>query len=433
LRHIQPNYMHTYIPASEAVNLIQSGQRIFIQGAAATPQPLIEALIARAGELRDVEICHLHTEGDAPYSDEKYEAAFKINSFFIGANMRPHIGKLHAQYVPVFLSEIPALFRRDILPLDVALVHVSPPDKHGFCSLGVSVDVTRAAVEKAKKVIALVNPQMPRSHGDGIIHVSKINAMVWEDTPLFEHDFGKPSEEEMAIGRHVAGLVEDGSCLQMGIGGIPNAVLDCLHGFKHLGVHTEMFSDGIIPLVEKGVIDGSRKKLNPGKIVSSFVMGSRKLYDFVDDNPMIAMLDASYVNSTTNIYQNKQVVAINSAIEVDLSGQVCADSIGSRMYSGVGGQMDFIRGAALSKGGKPIIALGSATNKGVSKIVPTLKSGAGVVTTRAHVHYIATEFGVVDLYGKNLAQRAKALISIAHPDHRETLEREAYELFGKGW
>ncbi|MBX7243326.1 MAG: 4-hydroxybutyrate CoA-transferase [Bacteroidia bacterium] len=422
-----------YIPAKEAVQWVESKQRVFIQGGSATPQALIDALTGRSGELEEVEICHLHTEGNAPYAFPQYEKSFRINNFFIGSNIRPMIGKTLAQYIPVFLSEIPSLFRKKILPLDVALIQVSPPDKHGFCSLGLSVDITRAAVDMAKVVIAQVNPQMPRSHGDGIIHLSDIKAMVWVDTPLYEHDFGVPSSVEAAIGKHIAGLVEDGACLQMGIGGIPNAVLQYLDGFKNLGVHTEMFSDGIMPLVEKGVIDGSRKTIYPGKIVSSFAMGSRKLYDFIDDNPMIAMLDVSFVNDPGILSQNTRVMAINSAIEVDLTGQVCADSIGSRMYSGVGGQMDFIRGAALSEGGKPVIALPSVTGKRESKIVPVLKSGAGVVTTRAHVHYVVTEFGIADLYGKNLAQRAKELIRIAHPMHREKLEKEAYELFGRGW
>lgn len=425
--------MAKYLSVEDALLFVQNGQRIFIQGGAATPQVFIDTLVARADTLTDVEICHLHTEGTSSYALPQYEKSFRINNFFIGGNMRPYIGKSNAQYIPVFLSEIPSLFRKKILPLDIAFVQVSPPDKHGFCSLGVSIDITKSAVETAKMVIALVNPQMPRTHGDGMIHISDLHVMVGIDTPIFEHDFGIPSSIDAAIGRNIASLVEDGACLQMGIGGIPNAVLQCLGSFQHLGVHTEMFSDGIIDLVEKGIIDGSRKKIYPGKIVSSFAMGSRALYDFMDDNPMIAMLDAAFVNNTGNICQNAKVIAINSAIEVDLTGQVCADSIGSKMYSGVGGQMDFIRGAALSEGGKPIIALSSVTNKKLSKIVPTLKTGAGVVTTRAHVHYVVTEFGIADLYGKNLAQRAKALIAIAHPSHRETLEKEAFEMFGRGW
>lgn len=425
--------MQQYLSAAEALAFVQSGHRVFIQGGAATPQALIDALVARADSLKKVEICHLHTEGTALYTLPQYEESFRVNNFFIGANIRPFIGKSHVQYLPVFLSEIPSLFRKKVLPLDVALIQVSPPDKHGFCSLGLSVDITRAAVEMANVVIAQVNPQVPRSHGDGIIHISDIQAMIWQDSPMFEHDFGIPSSVDSAIGRHIAGLVEDGACLQMGIGGIPNAVLQYLDNFQHLGIHTEMFSDGIIPLVEKGVIDGTRKKINSGKIVSSFAMGSRKLYDFIDDNPMIAMLDVAYVNNTSMIAQNPKVIAINSAIEVDLTGQVCADSIGSRMYSGVGGQMDFMRGAALSEGGKPIIALSSLTSKKESKIVPMLRPGAGVVTTRSHIHYVVSEFGVADLFGKNLIQRAKAMIQIAHPIHRETLEKAAFELFGKGW
>lgn len=422
-----------FISPAEAVGLVQSNQRVFIQGGAATPRVLVDALVSRSSELRNVEICHLHTEGEIKYAYPEYENSFQINSFFIGANLRPYIGKSLAQYVPIFLSEIPSLFRKKILPIDVAFIQVSPPDKHGFCSLGVSIDVTRAAVDTACIVIAQVNPKMPRSHGEGMIHIHAIQALVYGDCPIYEHDFGVPSSIEAAIGKHIAGIMEDGACLQMGIGGIPNAVLQYLDGFKNLGIHTEMFSDGIIPLVEKGIINGSKKTIYPGKIVSSFAMGSRKLYDFIDDNPMVAMLDVSFVNDPSILSKNDKVTAINSAIEVDLTGQVCADSIGSRMYSGVGGQMDFMRGAALSERGKPIIALPSETSRRESKIVPMLKSGAGVVTTRAHVHYIVTEFGVADLYGKNLAQRAKALIQIAHPAHRENLEREAFSIFGRGW
>lgn len=425
--------MLSYCTPQEALALIQSGDRIFLHGAAATPAILVNALVERHASLHDVEICHMHTEGPADYARPEYEDSFRVNNFFIGANMRPYIEKSNSQYIPIFLSEIPLLFKRGILPLNAALIQVSPPDRHGFCSLGVSVDAARCAVESARTVIAQVNPRMPRSHGDGLIHTSRISAATYQDTPIYEHILGEPTAQESAIGRFIAGIIEDGACLQMGIGGIPNSVLRFLENHRHLGVHTEMFSDGMIPLVEKGVIDGSRKNTHPGKIVGSFAFGSRKVYDFIDDNPLVQMLDVAYVNDTSVIRRNPRATAINSAIEIDLTGQVCADSIGSRMFSGVGGQMDFIRGASLSEEGRPIIGLTSVTAKGESKIVPVLRQGAGVVTTRAHVHYIVTEYGVVDLYGKNLSQRAKALISIAHPDHREALEKQALALFGKYW
>lgn len=422
-----------FISAHEAVSYVQSNQRIFIQGAAATPNTLIRALVSDADRLRDVEICHLHTEGDAEYTAPDFVESFKVNSFFIGANVRRTMGQTRNQYIPVFLSEIPLMFKRNILPLDVAFIHVSPPDKHGFCSLGLSVDATRTAIQYAGLIIAQVNPNMPRSHGDGLIHISKIDYAVFTPDEIPAHSPAPLSDEERKIGEYIAGIIDDGACLQMGIGGIPNAVLACLGNHQNLGIHTEMFSDGVLPLVESGVINGMNKKTHPGKIVSTFAVGSRALYDFIDDNPMVAMLDVSYTNDTAVIRKNPKVTAINSAIEIDLTGQVCADSIGSRMFSGVGGQMDFIRGASLSKDGKPIIALPSMTKKGESKIVPFLKEGAGVVSTRAHIHYIATEYGIVNLYGKNLAQRAQALISIAHPNFREALERQAYEQFGRVW
>lgn len=422
--------MIAYQSPSDALQLVKSGERVFIHGGAATPQTLVQALTARHAELSNVEIVHLHTEGDAAYAQPEYRNSFHVNSFFVGANVRPHISHEHVQYIPIFLSEIPALFRKNVMPLDVALIHVSPPDAHGYCSLGVSVDVAKAAVDVAKKVIALVNPNMPRSHGDGAVHISRINAMVYSEDPLFEMHHHDISPEETAIGNHIATLIPDGATLQMGIGGIPGAVLASLHNHKDLGIHTEMFTDAILPLVESGVINGRKKKKHPGKIVSAFAIGTKKLYDFINDNPMVAMLDVAYVNDTAVIRKNDKMTAINSAIEIDLSGQVCADSIGCKIFSGVGGQMDFIRGASLSEGGMPIIALPSSTSKGISKIVPMLKQGAGVVTTRAHVHYVVTEYGIADLYGKNIAQRAKALISIAHPDHRELLEKDACELYG---
>ncbi len=418
-----------YVSAEEAVSVIASGHRVFVQTAVSAPQRLIAAMTARANALRNVEIVHLHTEGPAPYVQEQYRQSFHTNALFVGANVRAAVAEGEADYIPVFLSEVPSLFRQGILPLDVALLNVSPPDSHGFCSLGVSVDVARAAVEMARYVVAQINPRVPRSHGDGAVHVDQIIFGVEVDEPLIEIPRPTLSPEEEAIGRYCASLVEDGATLQMGIGAIPDAVLAALTSHRDLGVHTEMFSDGLIPLVESGVITGAKKTRHPGKIVSSFAMGTQALYDFIDDNPQEAMLDLAYVNDTAVIRRNPKVTAINSAIEVDLTGQVVADSIGTRMYSGVGGQMDFIRGASLSRGGKPIIALPATTRRGESRIVPFLKPGAGVVTTRAHVHYVVTEFGVANLYGKNLRQRAKALIEIAHPDHRETLERAAVERF----
>jgi len=418
------------VPADEAVSYVRPGDRVFVHTAAAAPVVLVEALAARAGELSEVELVHLHTEGAAPYAELGMEESFRTRCLFIGANLRAAVAEGRADYVPAFLSDVPHLFREGVLPLDVALVQVSPPDRHGFCSLGVSVDASRAAVECARRVIALVNPHMPRSHGDGLVHVTRFAATVEGDAPLPEHPRPQLSEVEHAIGRQVAGLVEDGATLQMGIGAIPDAVLVALKDHQRLGVHTEMFSDGLVELYERGVVSGEEKRIHPGKIVATFVMGTRKSYDFLDDNPEVAMLDVAYVNDTAVIRRNPKVTAINSAIEVDLTGQVCADSIGTRMYSGVGGQMDFIRGAALSKGGKPIIALPSTTSRGTSRIVPFLQQGAGVVTTRAHVQYVATEHGVVDLRGKSLRERARALTEIAHPDHRDALERATRERFG---
>ena len=418
-----------YVTAAEAVAIINSGDRIFIHTAAAAPQQLIKAMTARARDLRSVEIVHLHTEGDAPYVKPEYAQSFRTNCLFIGPNARTAVATGEADYIPVFLSEVPALFYRKILPLNVALMQVSPPDRHGFCSLGVSVDVSRAAVHVAEKVVAQINPHMPRTHGDGLIHVSQIDYGVEVSDPLPERGAHQLTEAEIAIGQNCANLIEDGATLQTGIGAIPAAVLAALGQHKDLGLHTEMFSDGVIDLVERGVLTGEKKRIHPGKMVASFVMGSRRLYDFIDDNPTIAMLDVAYVNDTAVIRRNPKVTAINSAIEVDLTGQVCADSIGTKLYSGVGGQMDFIRGASLSDGGKPIIALPSVTGRGESRIVPILKAGAGVVTTRAHVQYVVTEHGVANLYGRNLRQRAKDLIGIAHPAHHEALEREAFARF----
>lgn len=419
------------VSAADAVGLVRSGHRVFVHAGAATPRVLLRALAARAGELRSVELVHLHTEGEHPCVQPGMTDSFHVNALFVGANVRDAVERGDADYVPAFLSEMPALFRQKVLPLDVAMVHVSPPDKHGYCSLGVSVDIARAAIDSANVVIAQVNPRMPRTHGDGLVHHSRFAAAVAVDEPIPEHVPGELGDVERAIGRHCASLIEDGATMQMGIGSIPDAVLASLLGHKDLGVHTEMFSDGVLELVKRGVITGRQKKIHPGKLVAGFAMGTRKLYDFLDDNPQVAMLDISYVNDPSVIRRNPKVVAVNSAVEIDLTGQVCADSIGTKMFSGVGGQMDFFRGASLSPGGKPVVALPSQTGKGISRIVPLLKPGAGVVTTRAHVHWVVTEFGAVDLRGKNLRQRAMALISIAHPDHREALERAARERFHK--
>ncbi|QNR24100.1 acetyl-CoA hydrolase/transferase family protein [Croceimicrobium hydrocarbonivorans] len=416
-----------YCSAEEAVKVIQSNDRVYVHSVSMAPQQLIKAMTARHAELRNVEVVHLHIEGDAPYANPEYAQSFHVNSLFIGANVRHTLKAGNGSYTPVFLSEIPYLFRKRVLPINVALMQVSPPDKHGFCSLGTSVDASLAAAHAADHVIAQVNPRVPRTHGDSLIHVSKFDSLVEVNEPIPSHEPGTPTDVEMEIGRHVASLVEDGSCLQMGIGAIPNAALSQMGHLKNLGIHTEMFSDGILDLVEKGIINGSEKKTHPGKIISGFVMGSQRLYDFIDDNPQVNLLDIGYVNDTAVIRKNPKAISINSAVEIDLTGQVCADSIGAHMYSGVGGQMDFIRGAMLSKGGKPIIALPSTTRKGLTRIVPFLKEGAGVVTTRSHVHYIVTEYGIADLYGKTLKQRAEALAGIAHPDHRENILREYHD------
>lgn len=422
--------MYTAVSPEEAVKIVKSNDRVYIHTAAAAPQELIKALTARANELRDVELVHLHTEGETPYADIKYRDSFHVNSLFVGPNMRKATqNQGNASYIPIFLSEVPLMFRRKIMKIDVALISVSPPDQHGFCSLGVSVEATKAAVDSAKYVIAQINTQMPRTHGDGLIHISNLNSFVEVDSPLPQYGKSSPSEAEVQIGKYIAEMIEDGSTLQMGIGAIPDAALSQLIHHRDLGIHSEMISDGIVDLVKRGVINGKNKRTHPGKITCGFALGSKALYDFIDDNPMIFMADAEWVNDVSNIRKNPKVVAINSAIEVDITGQVCADSIGTKLYSGVGGQMDYIRGAALSEGGKPIIALPSQTHKGISRIVPTLKEGAGVVTTRAHVHYVVTEWGVANLFGKNIYQRIKALINIAHPDHRANLWATAEELY----
>lgn len=422
--------MVNYISGEDAVRVIKSGAKVFVHGGAATPHFLLEKMVDRAVELSHVELISISSQGAALFADEKYKNSFYINSLFVSANVRSAVNDGRGDYIPVFLSEIPNLFKRNIISLDVALVHVSPPDNHGFCSLGVSVDVASTAVKTAKYVIAQVNPNMPRTFGDGQVHVNDFDAMVYTEDQLPEViSQGSDSPVFMKIGKFCADLIENGSTIQTGIGAIPDAVLASLSGHKELGIHTEMFSDGILPLVEKGVITNEHKVKGRGKIVTGFMLGSRKLYDFAHDNPQVLVMNIDYVNDTAVIRTNPKVAAINSAIEVDITGQVCSDSIGTYHYSGVGGQVDFIRGAALSEGGKPIIALASTTSKGDSKIVPFLKQGAGVVTTRAHAHYIVTEYGVAFLYGKNMWERAKALINIAHPDHREMLERESFKRF----
>ena len=419
-----------WMTAEEAVRSVKSGDRVFIHGSAATPVRLVHALLDRHNELHDVELTAISTFGDLGFDRPEVQGPFFLNALFVSANMRRSVDGPHGDYVPVFLSEIPRLFDRGILPIDVALVQVSPPDRHGFCSLGVSVDVARSAVRNARSVIAQVNPNMPRTLGDGQVHVSRFTAMVAVNDPLPEVDYqSQIGDKERRVAELVSGLIDDRATLQMGIGAIPDAIFGALRGHKDLGIHTEMCSNGIIDLVQQGVVTNAFKKKQRGKVATAFAFGTRRLYDLVDDNPFFAFLDAQYVNDTKVIRENPNVVAVNSAIEVDLTGQVCADSIGTYQYSGVGGQMDFMRGAALSEGGKPIIALCSTTNRGASKIVPFLKPGAGVVTTRAHVHYVVTEHGVAYLYGKNLEQRARALIAIAAPEHREELERATHARF----
>ncbi len=421
-----------FISADEAVKYVKSGDHIHLSSVASAPKVLIDALCRRgdAGELRDVKIHHLHTEGEAPYADAKYEGIFFHQAFFVGGNVRKSVQAGYADYIPIFLSETQKLYRSGVLPCDVAMIQVSTPDKHGYVSLGTSVDATLAAIETARVVIAVVNKNVPRSFGDAMIPLSMIDHFVEHDSILEPAHFAAPSEIEIAIGKNCAALIEDGATLQMGIGAIPNAVLAQLGNHKNLGIHTEMFADGVLPLVEKGVINGANKAIDKGKMVSTFLMGSQTCYDFIDDNPMVAMMDVGYTNDPFVIAKNPKVTAINSALQVDITGQVCADSLGTKFYSGVGGQIDFIYGASLSKGGKAIIAMPSATNKGISKIANILTPGAGVVTTRNHIHWFVTEYGAVNLYGKSLQERAKLVISVAHPSAQEELDKAAFERFG---
>lgn len=421
-----------WVTAEEAFQDLKCGHTVFAQGAAATPIDLLTAMtkVGKEKKLENIRVCHMHTEGPAAYTDPSCEGIFRSCSFFMGGNVRKAVADGRGDSIPIFLSEIPLLFYKKIIQPDIAVVQVSPPDQHGYCSLGTSVDCVRAGMTHSKIIVAQVNPRLPRTFGDGIIHISHIDYAVKVDTPLPVHGNKPPSDVETQIGKNIAeNLVEDGATLQMGIGSIPDAVLAGLKNHKDLGIHSEMFASGVIDLVNRGCITNNRKKVHKGRIVGSFLIGTQDLYDFVDNNPLIEMLVVDYVNNTGVIARNPKMTAINSCIEVDLTGQVVSDSIGTRMYSGFGGQVDFIRGAAegLDGQGKPIIALPSSTKKGESKIVPTIKPGAGVVTSRAHVHYVVTEFGIASLFGKSLRQRAYELINIAHPDHREALEKAAFQ------
>ncbi len=412
------------VSAADVVSVVRSDTNLFLHGACATPAPLIEALCARH-DLAKVRLYHMHTAGPAPFADRGRENEFRSVSLFTGAPLRSAIAEDRADFVPIFLSDIPGLFLSGAVKLDVALLQVSPPDAHGMCSLGTSCDVAKAASETARLVVAEINEQMPRTHGNNVLPFDRIHAFVATDRPLIEHHPEPETVVEARIGEIIADLVEDGSTLQMGIGGIPDAVLSRLHNKRDLGIHSEMFSDRVVDLVESGAVTNRLKAVGTGRIMTSFISGTRRLFDFVHDNPLVAFYPCDWTNDTSVIRKNPKVVAINSAIQIDLSGQVCADSIGHRIFSGIGGQMDFIRGAALSPGGKPIIAIPSTASGGkISRLVVQLNAGAGVVTTRGHVHWIVTEYGVVNLHGKSLRERGEALISIAHPDFRAGLARD---------
>lgn len=418
-----------YTTAEEAIKVVRSGDSLLWPCVVGAPELLIQALVKRAPELRDVRITHMYTEGYADYVLPEYANSFHLNSFFVGGNVRKATQMGFADYIPCSLSDSARIIRDGLQPVDVLLLTVSEPDEEGYVSLGTSVDCMIAALERAKYIIAQVNKNMPMCYGDARFPASKINAFVRHDVPLLEAEFPPLTEQDVAIGKHVAALVPDGATLQIGIGSIPNAVLTQLDNHKHLGIHSEMFSDGVLPLIEKGVIDGSCKKIDVGKHVATFLKGTQKLYDYVHKNPDVLMQDVAYTNNAAIIAQNPKVVGINSAIQIDLTGQVCADSIGTKLFSGSGGQLDFMLGAAASEGGVPIVALPSITAKGVSKIVPTLAEGAGVVTPRGIVHWVVTEFGAVNLFGKPMQERARLLTSIAHPTVREELERAAHERF----
>jgi 4-hydroxybutyrate CoA-transferase len=414
------------VGAQEAVSGIGSGDQIYVHAASAAPSVLLDALVARAAELEDVKVVHLHVEGPGPHLAPEMTGHFRHKALFIGPNARAAVNEGRAEYVPTFLHDVPDLFTSRLLPLDAVFINVSPPDEHGFCSLGTSVEATLAATRSARMVIAQLNRAMPRTLGDAFVHLDDIDLAVEVDIPPYERPPDPVGDVERRIGELVADLVPDGATLQMGIGGIPTAVAACLQGKRDLGVHTEMFTDPVVDLVEAGAITGARKEINRGKIVAAFLMGTRRLYDFVDDNPMVEMRPCDYTNDTAVIRRFSKMCAVNSAIEVDLTGQVCADSIGSRLYSGVGGQMDFVRGAALAAEGRAIIALPSTAARGtLSRIVPFLQAGAGVVTTRAHVRTVVTEYGVAEMYGKSTRERAQALMAIAHPDFRDDLSRFA--------
>lgn len=424
-----------YVSAQEAVRLIKSGDSVYIQGSTSIPEVLVQAMTDRAEELRGVKVYSAFAigKGDAPYAKAELMDSFETNSFFVANCVRKAIKEGVGQAIPAFLGEIPFLFRSGQVPLDVTLLNVSEPDDEGYVSYGISADLAFSAAECSKTIIAQVNKHMPRTFGDSVIHVSKIAALVRGDEPLVELPIAVPNEMERKIGRFIAAEVPDGATLQIGVGGIPNAVLDALHDHKHLGLHTEAMTDGVVPLIQKGIIDNSEKRLYRGQSLACLALGSRRLYDYLDNNRDVVFRDVAWTNDPQNIRQNPKVMAINSALEIDLTGQICADSIGTTIFSGVGGQHDFMYGGALSEGGKCFIALPSITSKGISKIVPTLTQGAGVVTTRFQTQYIATEHGIVYLRNKNLAERAKALISIADPSAREMLERAAVERFGVGF
>ena len=423
-----------YVSAAEAVSIIPSHAHIHLSSIASVPHVLIEALRqrAQAGDVCDLHFHHFHTEGPAPYSAPEYAGAFFDQGFFVGPNVRANVNAGYADYLPAHLSETQAMYRSGALPLDVALVQVSLPDSEGMVSLGTSVDCSVAALEVARLKIAVVNPEVPFAYGD-LVPISTFNYLVQDSTPLITKEYVTPSETDVIIGKYCSELVPDGACLQMGIGSLPNAVASQLGAHRNLGIHTEMFADGVLDLIEKGVINGAAKAIDRGKVVASFLLGSRRVYDFIDHNPGVAMRDIKYTNDPWNIARNPRVVSINSATEIDLTGQVCADSIGTRIYSGTGGQLDFVRGAKMSEGGKAVIAMASRTGKGRGKIVPTLQPGAGVVTPRADVQWVVTEYGAVNLYGKSLQERARLLISIAHPEDREGLQKAAFERFGPHW
>ena len=422
--------MIQYTNVEDAVAKLKSNTRTFIHGSACTPTVFLEEMARQASNIKNMEIVSITLQGDVPISQHQYKDSFFINSLFTSTPVREDVNSDNGDFVPIFLSEIPFLFKNNILPLDYAVVTVSPPDKHGYCTLGTSIDVARAAVDTAKSVIAIVNPQMPKTHGLGLIHVNKIDTFILDDREIRTLDYSsKVTDVERNIGKNVAELIDDKATLQMGVGTIPDAVLESLRNHKDLGIHTEMLSDGAVDLILNDVVNNRFKGTHNNRSITAFCFGTKKLYDFVDDNPAVQFLDVEHVNHPINIMKNKRMHAINTAIEIDLTGQVCADSIGTYQYSGIGGQMDFMRGAAISEGGKPIMAISSRTKKGVPRIVPFLKEGAGVVTTRGHIHWVVTEYGSAYLYGKSLRQRARLLTDIAHPDDREMLEKAAFERF----